>query len=68
LSEQQSPPLFVVHRTYDVHRICQRDEHGIYRPAIQMQGPYDHSGAAMKLCEALETIGEPLLQNPDGKE
>lgn len=64
--QDPAKPLYIVERGYNIHRICQIDERGVYRIVVQMQGPFDHHEAALKLCDMMNAIGEPLPQMPVG--
>lgn len=59
-------PTYVVIRNYDMHRIAQRDERGIYRTCVQMEGPFNNHEAAVELCDMMNTIDAPLSQTPVG--
>jgi hypothetical protein len=68
MSEQAPPqPRFIVVRSYNIHRIAMLDERGVYRMLAQMQQPYDHYEAALKLCEALTVLDIEFLPDPDAK-
>ena len=61
----QVDPLYVVMRQYGNHRICMRDERGVYRPVVVLQKPYDNNEAASALCHALNTLGlEIMMDDP----
>ena len=59
-------PTYVVIRSYDIFRIAQRDEKGVYRTACQMEGPFNNYEAALALCDQMNTIDAPLQQTPAG--